>query len=546
MYLEDLIDTDWKSYERKRFLKDSTKTKTDSFDPESFKHDGFDDREKYLDTYVPAMEEHDRLAAELNDFRPPRVGSINDSSYQALVIRYGILRQLIQQPGYCMDKSELMDSVQAWQQRLIEGYTEGDFLEDDDILHLARAAIDYENDIDDSELHLIYSYFELHNRSQESKKDYYTWLDFFKRLASIDRFPKVSRSDRPEHALDTIEKGLWSLQEQALVYEVSDAGTTELVGIPENYVEYIGDWLYYEMSNENFLQMLDSLAPFDDQSRLVEAREAFGVTTKTYGRNQERRESLVNAGVFPSELLGEYLTKAELKETVDRYGLEAHKRRTGEMISAIIDYFEQSQKSTTDDDPLVDHYLAAYEDIADGTVDHVPPKLQDSVDVENPADKLDILFERATGEIFTEIFNLEGTSLLGQGAGGVVADGEVEQDGQWLLWDNKRRAQKFKLDSNTRSKIKNYIDTKDNQHSVEWFLVIAPEFTKSAERHAEQLEIETGKDIRLVRAADFRQLAAVWRDNYAATDRELPLSVFFGSGLFNVDLAVTTIDRLFS
>lgn len=32
-----------------------------------------------------------------------------------------------------------------------------------------------------------------------------TWLDFFKRLSVIDRSPKISRSERPEHALDTTE-----------------------------------------------------------------------------------------------------------------------------------------------------------------------------------------------------------------------------------------------------------------------------------------------------------------------------------------------------
>lgn len=53
MELEELIDQEWKSYERKRFTKDVTKSKTDGFDPEQFKHDGFDDREKYLETYVP-------------------------------------------------------------------------------------------------------------------------------------------------------------------------------------------------------------------------------------------------------------------------------------------------------------------------------------------------------------------------------------------------------------------------------------------------------------------------------------------------------------
>ncbi|QKY19611.1 hypothetical protein B4589_004160 [Halolamina sp. CBA1230] len=546
MELRELAEQDWNSHERKRFIKDETKSSTDSFDPESFKHDGFSDREKYLETYVPALAEEERLETELNNFTPPRLNALNDSPYQALVIRYGILRQLIQQPDYSMPKDGLLENVQTWQLDILNEYSEDEFPDSDDLLHLAEAAVDYKNDVDDSELHMVYSYFELHNRSREQKHEYYTWLDFFKRLSAIERFPKVRRSDSPEHALDTIEKGLWSLQEQAIVYEVNTDSTNELVGIPEEYIDYVRDWLYYEMSEENYLRMLETLEPFDRQSLLVDIREQYGIESKTGGRNDRRRESIVRGGVFPSELLRYALTKDELKGIVDRYGLDAHKQKTEEMISAIIDYFEQSQKSVGDDDPAVELYLSAYEDIADGTVQQVPPQLQDLVDADNPGDKLDILFEDATAEIFSEVFNLDGTNLLGQRANGVVADGEVEQGDKWLLWDNKRRARQFKLGSTARSKIKSYIDTKAGQHEVEWFLIIAPEFSENAETHAEQLEMQVGRDIRLVRADDFKQLAEQWREEYADDGHELPLSIFFGSGLFDPDMAMQVLDQQFS
>jgi len=197
MYLEDLIDQNWHSYERKRFIKDDTKTKTDSFNPENFKHDGFEDRDAYLNTYAPALAENDRVQEELNNFTPPRVSSINDSPYQALVIRYGILRQLIQQPDYSMEKPDLLDAVQHWQCDLIESYDEESFSDTDDLLHLAEAAVDYKSQVDDSELHMVYSYFELHNRSHHTKHDYYTWRDFFQRLSAINRFPNLPRSDSP-------------------------------------------------------------------------------------------------------------------------------------------------------------------------------------------------------------------------------------------------------------------------------------------------------------------------------------------------------------
>jgi hypothetical protein len=546
MKLAELIDQDWNAHEKKRFIKDTTKSKTDSFDPETFKYDGFSDREKYLSTYVTALADAERINTELSNFTPPRLKDLNGSAYQALVIRYGILRQLIQQPGFSMPKESLLEDVQSWQRQIIENYDSDDFSETDDLLHFAKAAVDYNKDVDDSELHMLYSYFELHNRVQTSKHEFYTWLDLFKRLSAIDRFPKVSRSENPEHAHDTIEKGLWSLQEQALIYEIKTDSTKELVGIPEEYVDCIREWLYYEMSEDNFRRMLETLEPFDRQSLLVDMRHHFGIDSKTGGRNDRRRESIVKAGVFPSELLELALTKDELKEIIDRYGLDAHKRKTDEMISAIIDYFEQAQTDVENSDSTVDLYLGAYDDIADGAVQQIPPQLQDLVSADNPDKKLDVLFEDATARIFSEIFNLSETELLGQQASGVVADGEIKQDGKWLLWDNKRRYGEFKLGSNARSKISTYIERKSQQHDVEWFLIIAPEFSDQAESHAQQLEIEIGTDIRLVRAADLKTLAEYWIENYTAEDRELPLSIFRGTGLFDPTLATTVLDNQFS
>lgn len=546
MELRDLIDKDWKSYERKRFLKDSTKSKTEAFDPESFKHSGFEDRERYLKTYIPALAEKERLEQEINNFTPPRLGSINESPYQALVIRYGILRTLVQQLDYNVEKEALLEKVQSWQQRIIDEYAEEDFANDDELLHLAKAAVDYGSDVDDSELHMVYSYFELHNRAVDGKHEYYTWLDFFKRLSAIDRFPKVSRSEKPEHALDTIEKGLWSLQEQAIVYEIADSEKGDLVGIPEDYINYVRDWLYYEMSDENFLNMLEKLDPFDRQATLIEARNTFGIGTKTQGFNKKRRESIVEAGVYPSELLDEVLLKDELKDIVDQYGLDAHKLKKDEMVEKAIEYFEQSQKYLEAEEADVDLYLKCFGDISDGNVERIPPQIQETVNDEDQSTKLEILFEEATAEIFKESFNLGGTALLGQNASGIVADGEIEQDGKWLLWDNKRRAGKFKLESNTQSKIKNYIDTKNQQHNVEWFLIIAPDFTERAKTNANQLEKQVGIDIRLVKSVDFKRLAAFWQDTYYKDDRELPLSIFYGSDVLDLGATKEALKRKFA
>lgn len=546
MELRDLYDKRWNQWEEKRFLNDDTKTSTDAFDPEGFKHEGFDDRERYVEEFVPALSENERLEQELNNFTPPRLSSINGSPYQALVIRYGILRTLIRQQDFSMEKQALLDAVKSWQQDIIGDYDEDDFPDDDNLLHLAKAASEYKNDIDDSEIHLIHQYINVRNQGKKWKHEHVTWLDFFKRLSAIDRFPKISRSEKPSHALDTIEKGLWSLQEQAIVFEIVQPDIGNLVGIPEEYVDFIQDWLYFEMTDENYLVMLEDLEPFHHMARLNAARDTFGVESKTHGRNQKRRESLVEAGIFPSDLLREVMKKDELKDVVDRYGLDAHKQKTGEMIEATIEYFEQSQSAIEEGEPTAELFLKCYEDIADGNFEHVPPQLVGIVEDESQSDKLDILFEQATAEIFEDVFNLDGTNLLGQQASGTVADGEVEQDGQWLLWDNKRRSGNFKLGASTRAKIKSYIDTKNQQHEVEWFLVIAPEFAESAEENALKLEMDTGVDIRLVRAEDFRRLAGIWQDNFASDGRELPLSIFKGSGELKLDIVKDSLERQFS
>ena len=547
MKLEDLADLNWKSHERKRFLNDDTKSKTDKFDPESFKHDGFENRKKYLDKYVPGLAEQERLRAELSNFTPPRLSAINGSPYQALVIRYGILRTLIRQPGFNMEKESLIDAVQNWQKNIIEEYDESDFVDDDELFHLSRAAVNHGNDVDDSELHMIFRYFELHNKSENWKHQYYTWEDIFYRLSAIDRFPKVSRSEKPEHALDTIEKGLWSLQEQAVVYEIVDEDRGDVVGLPEEYKEFVSEWLHYEISDENYLKMLESLNLFDKQSVLVKASGYFEINMKNQGLNENRRKNIVKKGVYPSNLFREILTKEDLKSIVDEYGIDAHKQKTEEMISKTIEYFEESQRRVETDDPTAELYLEFYEEISNGTVEQIPPQLQGVVSEEDTSKKLEVIFEKATAEIFKEVFNLKGTKLLGQQASGSVADGETEQNGTWLLWDNKRRVGNFKLGSTTRSKIKDYIDTKSQQHDVQWFLIIAPEFSSNAVQNADLMEKQLGGvDIRLVRSADFKELAQFWRESLGQTKEELPLSMFNGSNTLDIDTLKTALEAEFS
>lgn len=546
MELRELPDKQWNSREKDRFLKDSTKLEIDEFDPSTFRYEGFDDREQYSEEFVPKLRDPRRIEMELSRFQPPRLSKMNNSPYQALVIRYGILRTLVKQQDYSMEARSLLEAVQEWQSTIVTEFDPESFDDDDDLLHLARAAVDYKGDIDDSELHLIHSYFQLHNESQDRLHNYYTWLDFFKRLSSIDRFPKVSRSDSPEHAIDTIKHGAWCLQEQALIYEVKGPNGEDLVGIPSDYVEQIKDWLNYEMSYENLVHMLESIDPLDHQKRLIDIAETFGAEKAV--TNDERRKNIAKAGIYPSELLSEALNASELRDVIDEYGLEADKRSKDDMIDTIIEYFEYSRKwsDSGESEPSVDMYLSSLEDIADGTVERIPPQLQKAVDIDDPEDKLDILFEQATARLFEDAFQLENTNLLGQQSSGTVTDGEIQQDDQWLLWDNKRRSEPCKLNSTTRAKIKDYIDTKNKHHDVEWFLLIAPEFAESAEHNALKLEKQTGVNLRLLTARDLRSLAEFWRERFESNGRELPLSIFYGTGTFDLEPAKEALEEQFA
>lgn len=330
------------------------------------------------------------------------------------------------------------------------------------------------------------------------------------------------------------------------MYEISDPEHGDLVGIPEDYLEYVRAWLGYEMADANYRQMLDTLDVFDRRAVLIEASDTFGIDKKNYGKNENRRANLIESGVYPSDLFRAVVSKDELKEIVDRYRIDAHKRKTDDMIRQTIRYFEESQKDVEDDESQVDVYLSAYEAIADGEIQAVPPQLQDVTDDEDLSRRLDVLFEDATTRIFADVFNLEGTTRLGQQTSGIAADGEIEQDGKWLLWDNKRRLGEFTLDANTRAKIKNYIDQKRQQHDVEWFLIIAPAFSDTAIQNAKKLEMEVGVDIRLVTAAVLTDIGTAWRDDYADEDRELPLSVFYGTGILEPGIVKSMLETQFA
>jgi len=58
--------------------------------------------------------------------------------------------------------------------------------------------------------------------------------------------------------------------------------------------------------------------------------------------------------------------------------------------------------------------------------------------------------------------------------------------------------------------------------------------------------MQTDVDIRLVPSGEFRRLANFWRDNLASQDRELPLSVFKGTGLFELDMVMGPLEKQFS
>ena len=291
--------------------------------------------------------------------------------------------------------------------------------------------------------------------------------------------------------------------------------------------------------------MMESIDMLDHQGTLIDIADAFDVAKAR--TNEERRELIAKAGVYPSELLSYALTAEELREIIDDFGLDADMRIKDDMIATIIDYFEYSQRwiDGDGDGPTLEMYLSSYEDIADGTVERIPKQLHEAVDTKDIDDRLEILFEEATAVIFDEAFSLE-PNLLGQHSSGSVPDGEVEQDGQWLLWDNKRRSGPCKLNATTRAKIKSYIDNKDQQHDVEWFLVIAPEFADSAERNALKLEKQTGVDIRLLTADDLRSLADFWNDKFAEREAALPLSIFYGAGEFDLEPVKEALEEMFA
>ncbi len=49
-----------------------------------------------------------------------------------------------------------------------------------------------------------------------------------------------------------------------------------------------------------------------------------------------------------------------------------------------------------------------------------------------------------------------------------------------------------------------------------------------------------------MKAADFVRLAELWQEEYAAADRELSLSVFYGSDLLDLEIAEEALKREFS
>lgn len=114
---------------------------------------------------------------------------MNDSPYQALVIRYGVLRTLIKQRDYNLERDiySAMNRPGNGCSSRSSTKVRSTMMTYSILLRRLSSSVQKSTIL----ISISSTVFELYNNSLDHLPDYYTWLDFFNRHSSIGRTTQV-------------------------------------------------------------------------------------------------------------------------------------------------------------------------------------------------------------------------------------------------------------------------------------------------------------------------------------------------------------------
>ncbi len=461
---------------KKRFLNTEKKHSSENFDPSDLpKPKRLDEFEEEIDS----LANPDRLKTELNHHELVN-NRANDSSYQFLVLKYGILNYLVRQPEYTALFDEVKEEIPKWEEKLAEEFSKENFEkqeQEDEFYFLTKAIVSYptgDPEIRDAELNLLARFMEMKNQNMQYKSNYYTWMDFFRRAGSetLKCFPKIN--DPEPHAESTVKDTIYGLEEQGLIFDVNNADGDRVIGIPEEFVPTIKEWLNFELVEEDYRELLDSIDQFN-QPTLVDIKDEFDLPAAR--RNDKRKKYTIDGGVIPSDAMKiayeeGYRNLQSIVKDDPAIKIDATSSKE-ELIDAIIKRYEGSHRD--EEKSEWELYLDNLEEISNLNIEEISTALLQDVDTDkNEKQQLQTMFEDATNAIFRDVL---GWDVVKRGQGtGKQPDGQVNFDEGIFLWDTKAAEEEFDINTNTVRQVKDYVRDYEDDHNVEAFIIITSDY----------------------------------------------------------------------
>ncbi len=555
MNFDDLSNPDiWSPQPWKRFVSLGKKTgKTFNLQDIGGLKEHKNSEAAHLYSYSDVLADSDRVDIELKTFVPEQAGgyfSSNKKCYEYLVLKYGILNYLVRQQGYKAPIDGLIEEVKSWETEMRElGESKTtDHYQNDLLLALAQAAADYDfgasetdDPIENHELHLIWKTMKWHNKNA-TPQNCLGWEDFFDRQALLGNFPAVD-GKRDAHGARPIKHAIYTLTYQALVFDVRREDEGRLIGIPEDFVGTVKEWLRFELTEEDQRVLMNDIDEINRRSTLMGLKNKYDLEGAK--SNEERINEIVASKVSPRCVLDE-LSNSQLADICERYELESGRGKDAKM-SSIINHFEHGAISVKGMDEDVAKYVSYYTSIARrripklcGIFDEISGPTDDDRDAER-------LFEKATNKIFKEVLGAPEADWLGSKKSGKAChDGEFKCADRYFIWDSKSKKEGgLGIVEKTQRKVADYARRMRKDDKNVWaFMLIAPNFTQSAYQAIDDIKNNRTEDldVLLIRAEDLQKVVKAWSEK--DSDKKFPFKeVFNKHGRFNTESTINLIDE---
>ncbi|SDQ93274.1 SAP domain-containing protein [Virgibacillus salinus] len=429
-----------------------------------------------------------------------------------------ILLSLMEQQGYLLSESDLINEVEKLESEIVEQSTDDDYIKtaicnDAERIYSAVLIEAWKKD-DSLNTHEINILNVLRKELDLSKRDHYL-LE-----SRIGRFPQKNNK---LHTTKQIEKSLRNLQSRGLILRFKE--DTSYYIIPKEIARIVRYEMGGELRNEVYETLLNDLNV--NQLKVILTSLNINIS----GKKSDMIERIIKHNILPSTALNAFGTK-DLSDILKNLEGAKVSGTKGERVQNIIDYYENiSTPISTDPTDSRSRLYDFYEELA--SRDYKALRVNKIIDKDLNVEKY---FEEATRYLFEKKLGLELVDMKGS----KHADGKLKYSSkEVILWDNKSTEKPYTFPESHFDQFIGYI--RSDETRVTTFLVVVQDYTKEAVAQAQKLKAfsEQDTDVALIKASDLKYVAEEWKSYSDQKNPKFNLQVFNLTGELSRNLLMS-------